>query len=439
LTGSIYVLDEPSIGLHPADTAKLIDVLHRLRDQGNTLVVVEHDEEIISSADHIVDLGPFAGIFGGEVVAQGDLETLKKSQSLTADYLSGKKKIPLPTHRRSHPDKIRISGVRTHNLQNVTAEFPLHTLTVVTGVSGSGKSSLVIDTLYPAVHRRLFGTGTMPGPFDRLEGAWKKLENIELIGQDPIGRSTRSNPVTYLKIYDDIRKLMAEQPKAKIFGFEPRHFSFNVPGGRCEECKGEGEITVKMQFMADVRITCEVCGGKRFKDEVLDVKFHGRNIHDILEMSVDEAADFFETHGKTTIAEKLGVLQQTGLGYIKLGQSLSTLSGGEAQRLKIASYLVKGQKHGPTLFIFDEPTTGLHFDDVGKLLAAFDRLIEQGHSLLVVEHHPAVVAAADYIIDLGPGGGPAGGKIVFTGTPEEMIRDNRSAFAPYLRKILSSS
>ncbi|NPA42976.1 MAG: excinuclease ABC subunit UvrA [Chlorobi bacterium] len=436
LTGSVYVLDEPSVGLHPADTRKLISVLHRLRDAGNTVVVVEHDEEIIRAADHIIDLGPRAGIFGGEVVASGVYDDLIQSDSLTARYLRGEEKLEVPSRRRTHPDRLVLKGARLHNLKNIDVEFPLHTLTVVTGVSGSGKSSLVADTLYPALHRLLFGTGPEPGPYDELSGAWKTLENVELIGQEPVGRSSRSNPVTYLKIYDDIRRLMAAQPAARVFGFEPRHFSFNVPGGRCEACKGEGEITEKMQFMADVRITCDVCGGKRFKDEVLEVTFQGKNIHDILEMSVDEAVDFFDRHGQKDIAAKLEVLRDTGLGYVKLGQPVSTLSGGEAQRLKIASYLVKGAQAGPTLFIFDEPSTGLHFDDIAKLLRAFDRLIEKGHSILVIEHHPDIVAAADYVIDLGPGGGDQGGRLIFSGTPEEMIRHGRSAFVPFLASKL---
>jgi len=436
LTGAMYVLDEPSIGLHPRDTHKLIKVLKNLRDKGNTLVIVEHDEEIIRSAGHIIDLGPFAGIFGGEIEAEGDYSRLLETGSLTARYLKGEKKVPVPAVRRSHPDKIVLKGARLHNLKNLTVSFPLHTLTVVTGVSGSGKSSLVADTLYPAVHHHLFGHGPKPGEYDRLEGAWKTLQNVELISQDPIGRSSRSNPVTYLKIYDEIRQLMARQKKARLFGFQPRHFSFNVPGGRCEECKGEGQITVKMQFMADVKITCEVCQGKRFKDEILEVTFHGKNIHDILEMSVDEAVDFFENYGEKNIASKLKVLQQTGLGYVQLGQPVSTLSGGEAQRLKIASYLVKGHQAEPTLFIFDEPSTGLHFYDVEKLLQSFDRLIEQGHSLIVIEHHPDIVAAADYIIDLGPGAGEAGGQLVFSGTPEEMIAHGKSAFVPFLKDKL---
>jgi len=438
LTGAIYVLDEPSIGMHPRDTHRLIEVLKKLRDKGNTLVIVEHDEEIIKAADHIIDLGPLAGVFGGELVAEGDWKKILQSDSLTARYLSGEKKVPVPARRRNNPATIRLRGARLHNLKNVSVEFPLHTLTVVTGVSGSGKSSLITDTLYPAVHKAVFGHGPEGGPYDALEGDIRQLENVELIGQDPIGRSSRSNPVTYLKIYDDIRQLMAKQKKARLFGFEPRHFSFNVPGGRCEECKGEGQITVKMQFMADVKITCEVCGGKRFKDEVLEVDFHGKNIHDILEMSVDEAVDFFESYGESGIASKLKVLQDTGLGYVKLGQPVSTLSGGEAQRLKIASYLVKGEAAEPTLFIFDEPSTGLHFYDVEKLLKSFDKLIEQGHSLVVIEHHPDIVAAADYIIDLGPEGGERGGEIIFSGTPEEMIADGKSAFVPFLKQKLQN-
>ncbi len=433
LTGAIYVLDEPSIGLHPQDTRKLIKTLLNLRDKGNTLVVVEHDEEIIRAADHIIDLGPYAGIFGGEIVAEGSYRDILQSEGLTAQYLSGKRKIPVPALRRTSPDKITLKGARHHNLKNIDITFPLHTLTVVTGVSGSGKSSLIADTLYPALSTKIYGYGPGGGGYDSLEGAWKTIKNVELIGQDPIGRMSRSNPATYIKVYDEIRQLMASQKQALLFGLTPRHFSFNVPGGRCEECKGEGEITVKMQFMADVKMTCEVCHGKRFKEDVLEVKFQGKNIHDILEMSVDEAVDFFETYDQFGISSKLRALQDTGLGYVKLGQSTSTLSGGEAQRLKIASYLVKGQKTEPVLFIFDEPSTGLHFHDIVTLLKAFDRLIERGHSIVVIEHHPDIIKSADYIIDLGPEGGDKGGYLIFQGTPEELIAHGKSKLIPFIK------
>ncbi len=434
LTGAIYVLDEPSIGLHPRDTKNLIGVLKKLRDKGNTLVIVEHDEEIIRAADYIIDLGPYAGVFGGEMVAKGTPQKFLQSQSLTAAYLKGENQISVPDKRRKHPDYIELKGARLHNLQNIDIRFPLHTLTVVTGVSGSGKSTLINDTLFPALHQKILGFGPESGPFDELNGAWKTLKNIELISQQPIGRTSRSNPVTYIKVYDEIRQLMASQKTAKRIGYQARHFSFNVPGGRCEECKGEGEITIKMQFMADVKITCEVCEGKRFKDEVLQIKFQGKNIYDILEMSVDEAVDFFEIHNQHQIARKLKVLQDVGLGYVKLGQSASTLSGGEAQRMKIASYLVKGLKAEPTLFIFDEPSTGLHFHDISILLQSFNHLIENGHSIIVIEHHPDIIKCADFIIDLGHEGGNKGGNVIFQGTPEEMIKDGKSLMTPYIHE-----
>jgi excinuclease ABC subunit A len=433
LTGSIYVLDEPSIGLHVKDTEKLIKVLKNLRDRGNTVVVVEHDREIIGEADYIINLGPFAGVFGGETVVAGTYEKILRSDGITAAYLSGKRKIPVPRVRRTSRDTITLKGVRHHNLKNIDVSFPLHTLTVITGVSGSGKSSLVSETLFPAVHKKLYGHGPEAGEHDALEGAVYTLSDVEFVGQEPVGRMSRSNPATYIKVYDEIRKLMASQKRAVLYRLEPRHFSFNVPGGRCETCKGEGEITVKMQFMADVKVTCEVCGGKRFKDEVLEVRFAGKNIYDILEMSVDEAVEFFEAHGQDDISNKLKVLQEVGLGYVKLGQSTSTLSGGEAQRMKLAVYLLKGAAASPTLFIFDEPTTGLHFYDIEKLLQSFDKLIENGHSIVVIEHHPDVIKSADYIIDLGPGGGVRGGEVVFSGTPEELIRDGKSLLVPYLK------
>lgn len=437
LTGAIYVLDEPTIGLHPRDTGRLIDILKDLRDRGSTVVVVEHEEEIIRAADHIIDMGPAAGAGGGRVVAQGTYDQIKTASTLTGDYLSGRRQIPLPPGRRPAKDFITLRGVRHHNLKNIDVRFPLHTLTVVTGVSGSGKSSLVNEVLYPALYQKLFGYGPRPGEHDGLEGAWKQIKNVELIGQQAIGRSSRSNPVTYIKAYDDIRQLMASQKSAIKRKFQPRHFSFNVPGGRCETCKGEGVITIEMQFMADVQITCETCGGKKFKDEVLEVTFQGKNIYDILEMSVDEAVAFFNRHGQEKIARKLQVLQEVGLGYVKLGQPVSTFSGGEAQRLKLASYLTKGASEEPVLFLFDEPTTGLHFHDIEKLLRAFDKLIENGHSIVVIEHNLELIKSADYIIDLGPEGGPEGGQLVFAGTPEALVEDGSSLLTPYLRPKLS--
>ncbi len=436
LTGAIYVLDEPSIGLHVRDTKRLIEVLKNLRDRGNTVVVVEHEEAVMRAADHIIDLGPEAGVFGGEVVAEGNFEQIRSSNTLTGWYLSGKTEVPVPDFRRTSNDFIELKGARLHNLKNINVRIPLHTLTVVTGVSGSGKSSLIADTLYPALHRAIHGHGPMPGPFDKLEGAWKTIGNVDFSGQETGGRSSRSNPVTYIGVYDEIRQLMAEQKRAKFYRFTPRHFSFNVPGGRCPNCKGEGTVTEEMQFMADLKITCEVCKGKRFIPEVLEVTFHGKNIYDILELSVDEAVAFFEQYGQTSIVSKLKILQETGLGYVQLGQSTSTFSGGELQRLKLALHLVKGTKMENTLFIFDEPTTGLHFHDINKLLKAFNRLIENGHSIVVIEHNLDFIKAADYVIDLGPEGGAEGGYLIFQGTPEALVNDGQSLLAPYLKEKL---
>ncbi len=436
LVGSIYVLDEPSIGLHPKDTERLIRVLHNLRDLGNTVVVVEHDEDIMKAADHIIDMGPEAGSFGGEIVAEGRLTTILKSNSLTAQYLNGKRKIKVPAIRRKAKDFIYISGARQHNLKNIDVKFPLHALTAITGVSGSGKSTLASEIIYPAIHKHLFNHGPQIGDFTAITGALKQLEHIEYIDQNPIGRSSRSNPVTYIKAYDDIRALFARQPLSKIKKLQAKHFSFNIEGGRCEHCKGEGVITIEMQFMADVQLTCEVCNGKRFKDEILEVKFQDKNISDILNMSVDEALSFFDTYQQDKIVEKLKPLQDVGLGYVSLGQSSSSLSGGEAQRIKLASFLVKGTRQPKTLFIFDEPTTGLHFHDIQKLLGSFEALIENGHSILVIEHNLEIIKAADWIIDLGPEGGDKGGYLVFEGTPENLITSS-SVLAPYLKEKLT--
>jgi len=435
LVGSIYVLDEPSIGLHPKDTEKLISVLKKLRDLGNTVVVVEHDADIMKAADYIIDMGPEAGIFGGELVAAGSYRKILKSDSLTANYLSGKLKIPVPEIRRKSKDFIEIKGARQHNLKNIDVRFPLHALTVITGMSGSGKSTLASGIIYPAIHKKLFDHGPKIGEMTDLEGSVNQLEHIEYLDQNPIGRSSRSNPVTYIKAYDDIRSLFASQRLAKIKHLQPKHFSFNVEGGRCEHCKGEGIVTIEMQFMADVHLTCEVCEGKRFKDDILEVTFEGKNIHDILEMKVDEAIAFFEKHKQDKIVSKLTPLQDVGLGYVSLGQSSSTLSGGEAQRIKLASFLVKGSRQPRTLFIFDEPTTGLHFHDIKKLLNSFDALIENGHSVLVIEHNTDIIKSADWIIDLGPEGGKKGGQVIFQGTPEELVKDGKSLLTGYLHNL----
>ena len=438
LVGSIYVLDEPSIGLHPKDTERLIKVLKNLRELGNTVVVVEHDEDIMQAADEIIDMGPEAGIYGGEVVAQGTIKDILKSDSLTSEYLNGKKEIPVPKTRRSGKDFIELIGARQHNLKNIDIKFPLHALTVITGVSGSGKSTLASEILYPAIHKKLYEYGPKAGEFTELKGALNQLKEIQYIDQNPIGRSSRSNPVTYIKAYDDIRQLFSRQKLAKIKKLQPKHFSFNVDGGRCEHCKGEGQITIEMQFMADVHLTCEVCNGKRFKEEILEVKFHDKNISDILEMSVDEAIDFFSLYGEKKIVEKLKPLQDVGLGYVSLGQPSSTLSGGEAQRIKLASFLVKGNKQAHTLFIFDEPTTGLHFHDINKLLKSFEALIENGHSILVIEHNLDVIKTADWIIDLGPEGGEKGGELMFMGTPEDLIEKSGSLMKKYLKEKIKA-
>ena len=436
LVGSMYILDEPSIGLHPKDTERLIKVLKNLRDLGNTVIVVEHDEDIMKAADMIFDIGPEAGTFGGNIVAEGTFKQLLKSDSLTAQYLNGTQEIEVPKTRRKASKFIEIIGARQNNLKNINAKFPLNTLTVVTGVSGSGKSTLVSKILYPAIQKAISGYGEKAGQFTEIKGAVTKIEHVEFINQNPIGRSSRSNPVTYIKVYDDIRSLFSSQKLAVIRNYKPKHFSFNVEGGRCETCKGEGEVTIEMQFMADVHLECDVCHGKRFKKEVLEVKFHNKNINDILNATIDDAIAFFNEHKETKIARKLQPLQDVGLGYVTLGQSSSTLSGGEAQRIKLASFLVKGTRQSKSLFIFDEPTTGLHFHDIKKLLASFNALIKNGHSIIVIEHNIELIKCADYIIDLGKEGGKKGGNLLFQGTPEELLHCKESYMSAYLSEKL---
>lgn len=436
LVGSMYILDEPSIGLHPKDTEKLIEVLKSLRDLGNTVIVVEHDEDIMKAADEIIDIGPEAGSFGGEVVASGTYNAILKSDSLTAHYLNGKMQIEVPQKRRTSKYQITISGARHNNLKNIDVSFPLASFVAVTGVSGSGKSTLVKKILYPALQRHLTGAGEKPGQYSKMEGNFGNLKNVEFIDQNPIGRSSRSNPVTYIKAYDDIRNLYATQKLSKLRNFQPKHFSFNVDGGRCEVCKGEGEVTIEMQFMADVHLECEACNGKRFKKEVLEVQFQGKNIDDVLTMTIDEAIAFFQLHNEKKVFTKLQPLQDVGLGYVQLGQSSSTLSGGEAQRIKLASFLVKGETKDKVLFIFDEPTTGLHFHDIKKLLKSFEALIEKGHSVIVVEHNIDLIKCADYVIDLGPEGGEKGGELLVAGTPEEVVKNKNSFTGNYLKDKL---
>ena len=436
LTGSLYILDEPSIGLHPRDTARLIKVLKQLRDLGNTVIVVEHEEEIMRAADRIIDIGPEAGYNGGNVVFNGTPKELEKaSGSLTADYLTGRKNIQTPKHVRGWSNYIEIKGARENNLKGIDIRIPLGVMTCITGVSGSGKSSLVKGILYPAVKRRLFETGLKPGNFESLSGDVDLLRSIEMIDQNPIGKSLRSNPVTYTKAYDYIRKIFAEQPYAVNNSMTPSYFSFNRPGGRCEECQGDGYVTVGMQFMADIVLTCEHCGGKRFNEDVLEVKYRDRSIYDVLEMTVDEAMEFFacdDTANNRKVLEILKTLQDVGLGYIKLGQSTSTLSGGEIQRVKLASFLMKDNNTGSTLFVFDEPTTGLHFHDINKLLAAFNALIERGNTIVVVEHNMDVIKCADWVIDLGPEAGDAGGHLVFEGQPSALVKCSDSYTGKYL-------
>ncbi|AZQ44509.1 excinuclease ABC subunit UvrA [Nonlabens ponticola] len=437
LVGSMYILDEPSIGLHPRDTARLIKVLKNLRDLGNTVIVVEHDEEIMQAADRIIDIGPEAGTHGGEVVAAGTLAEILESSSLTASYLNGSMEIPLPRKRNKHKYYIDIKGARENNLKNIDVRFPLGVLTMVTGVSGSGKSTLVKQILYPAIMKKLGGYGQKPGQFTDISGKYENLKTVEFIDQNPIGRSSRSNPVTYIKAYDDIRNLMSNQKLSHIRNYKPKHFSFNVDGGRCETCKGDGEVTIEMQFMADVTLVCETCNGKRFKKDILEVTFVDKNIDDILNLTIDDAMDFFTAQGEDKIARKIKPLKDVGLGYVTLGQSSSTLSGGEAQRIKLASFLVKGTTKDKTLFIFDEPTTGLHFHDINKLLDSFNALIEKGHSVIVIEHNMDLAKCADHIIDLGPNGGADGGYLVASGTPEEVAQVTESYTAPYIAEKLS--
>ena len=436
LVGSLYILDEPSIGLHSRDTHRLIKVLRELQQLGNTVVVVEHDEEIIRAADYIIDIGPNAGRLGGEIVYQGDMKDLKLgSNSYTVRYLLGEEKIPLPASRRPWNNYIEIKGARENNLKGINVRFPLNVMTVVTGVSGSGKSTLVRDILYRALKRELDEATERPGEFVSIGGDLQSLKNVEFVDQNPIGKSTRSNPVTYLKAYDEIRKLWAEQPLSKQMGYSPSYFSFNTEnGGRCEECKGEGTTIVEMQFMADLVLECESCHGKRFKADTLEVKFHDASIFDVLEMTVNQAIEFFSQYGQKKIVAGLKPLQDVGLGYVKLGQSSSTLSGGENQRVKLAYYLSMEKKE-PTLFIFDEPTTGLHFHDIKKLLAAFDALIKRGHSILIIEHNLEMIKCADWVIDMGPEGGEKGGYVIAEGTPEEITKCEQS----YTGKFLSHS
>lgn len=436
LVGSMYILDEPSIGLHPKDTEKLIEVLISLRNLGNTVIVVEHDEDIMKAADMIIDIGPEAGTYGGKLVAQGTFKEILKSDSLTAEYLSGKREIKVPRTRRKSGAYIEILGARENNLQNVDVRFPLENLTVITGVSGSGKSTLVKKILFPAMQKQLEGVGEKAGQFTELRGHYHKIRHIEYVDQNPIGRSSRSNPVTYIKAYDDIRDLFAKEKLSKIRGYQAKHFSFNVDGGRCETCKGEGAINVEMVFMADVQLECETCKGKRFKKEILEVMFEGKNIDDILTMTIDDAVAFFKEHKQAKIITKLQPLQDVGLGYVQLGQSSATLSGGEAQRIKLASFLVKGTTKDKALFVFDEPTTGLHFHDINKLLASFDALLDKGHSIIVIEHNLDLIKCADWIIDLGPEGGENGGQILAVGTPEEIIKNKNSVTAKYLKEKL---
>lgn len=437
LVGSMYILDEPSIGLHPRDTMQLVKVLEHLRDLGNTVIVVEHEEEIIKAADEIIDIGPYAGSNGGELVFQGTFEELQNNtNNLTAQYLTEKITIPIPEKRRRWNDYIEVHGCTENNLKNIDVKFPLNTITVVTGVSGSGKTSLVKNILYPAIKKIHGGYGEKTGKFTRLSGEYNNIAFIEMIDQNPIGKSSRSNPATYLKVYDDIRELFASQALSKLRGYKPGYFSFNVPGGRCEECQGEGVVKIEMQFMADIYLTCEECKGQRFKEEVLEVKYNKKNIADILDMTIDDAIIFFNKNKDSInkrILQKLQPLADVGMGYVKMGQSANTLSGGEAQRIKLAFFLSKGNTSNKGLFIFDEPTTGLHFHDINKLLKSFNALVTAGHSIIIIEHNPEVIKSADWIIDIGPNGGNEGGEIIFEGIPEDLIHCKNSHTAKYLK------
>ena len=442
LVGSLYILDEPSIGLHSRDTDRLIRVLKQLRDIGNTVIVVEHDEEIMRAADYIIDVGPDAGRLGGEIVWQGETSSILNNQSLiinnpshTLKYLSGEDAIPLPKSRRPWNMKIEVKGARMNNLKGVDVAFPLNVMTVVTGVSGSGKSSLVKGILYPALKRHIGEVCDAPGEYGSLSGDIKAIQHVEFVDQNPIGKSTRSNPATYVKAYDFIRELYAEQPLSQQMGFTAQYFSFNADGGRCDECKGAGVITVEMQFMADLVLECEHCHGKRFKSDILEVRFHGKNIADVLDMTIDEAIDFFSQWEQKDIVKRLKPLQDVGLGYIRLGQSSSTLSGGENQRVKLA-YFIGQEKIVPTMFIFDEPTTGLHFHDIKKLLESFNALISRGHTIVIIEHNLEVIKCADHIIDMGPDGGDRGGNVVVVGTPEKVSGCQEGFTAKYLREKL---
>jgi excinuclease ABC subunit A len=435
LVGSMYILDEPSIGLHPRDTNLLINVLRELRDLGNSVIVVEHEEEIIRAADEIIDMGPEAGRLGGEVVYQGGLDLTESNKSLTAGYLSGRLVIPVPRSRRKWNSFIEVKGARENNLKEINVKFPLHTITTVTGVSGSGKSSLVQDILFKVLSNSISGNNLRPGQFNGISGDYSTLTGVELVDQNPIGKSSRSNPVTYLKAYDEIRKLYSEQQASVQNNFKASHFSFNVEGGRCEECQGEGIIRVEMQFMADVELTCENCHGMRFRKDILDVKYHGKNIYDMLEMTIDEAVEFFNSHpgrSEKRIIEKLLPLSDVGLGYIKMGQSSSTLSGGESQRVKLAYFLSQEKGSGHILFIFDEPTTGLHFHDISKLLKSLNALVDHGHSVILIEHNQEIIKSSDWVIDLGPEGGEDGGHIIFQGKPEDLAKCKDSYTGKYL-------
>jgi excinuclease ABC subunit A len=431
----MYILDEPSIGLHPKDTARMVEVLLSLRDLGNTVIVVEHEEEIMRAADQIIDIGPDAGSHGGRLMFQGSLARMNGVQTHTTDYLTGRDRISIPARRRKWKDAVVVHGARENNLKNLEVNFPLGVLTVVTGISGSGKSTLIKKILYPAVGRLSGSVSEVPGRYDKLSGDYARITQVEFVDQNPIGKSSRSNPVSYVKAYDAIRQLYADQPLGKQRGYKPSHFSFNVEGGRCETCEGEGQITVEMQFMADIHLTCESCKGKRFKNEILEVEYQGKSIADVLDLTVEEALEFFRD--KKPVYEKLLPLFDVGLGYVKLGQSSNSLSGGEAQRVKLASFLGKNAAEGHLLFIFDEPTTGLHFHDISKLLKAINALVGQGHSVIIIEHNLEVIKCADWIIDLGPEGGEKrGGYLVFEGTPEEMVKKGKGYTADFLRKKL---